>query len=188
MPDTSKMSPEEYKAFTDKMSFPAGVLKDERKAMSVDTMIKLEKAWQAANANMENVPKDLMPASISQRADDSPGFKTGQTVWNRHTHEMFDVIAVDRSSLWCWSFSRSHYETISADDLVATDPRKTIAPPQHCPFCGHEAAVLERPTASRVQCNAMTCDFSGPGRQNRLKAIEAWNSIHVQSTAPGLKS
>lgn len=298
MPDTSKMSPQEYKAFTGKMSFPAGlerggesmnkplsdlpfehlrlldkerIIRQYEQSRKRSLEVMTERAEQDQYGPIENAPlngerevqifkhgqtvwrkydgakvevverpsgfwgkdgeddlvfydaaafQDTEPGKVfndvstpqrsqvismieegirelrkaredeiaAQRSGDLPGFKPGQTVWNRHTHEMFDIVAVDRSSHWCWSVSRGHYETIAADDLVATDPRKTIDPPQHCPFCGHEAAVLERPTASRVQCNAMTCDFSGPGRQNRLKAIEAWNSIHVQSTAPEPKS
>lgn len=74
----------------------------------------------------------------------SEQFKPGQTVWHRSTHEMFDIIAVNRPSCWCWSVSRCHYETISEDMLTTTDPNAEPTPQKSVVLDGFEAGWLLR--------------------------------------------
>lgn len=119
-------------------------------------------------------------------SDTSSEFKPGQTVWQRHTHEMFDIVAVKGPSCWCWSVERCHYETISADDLLATDPNQPAEPvPQNCPWCGCDAEILacKAYRGFIVQCGSIDqhCFFSGSRKPTRLEAVQAWNSISILS-------
>lgn len=127
-----------------------------------------------------------MPLSEENIAFGKCEFKPGQTVWQRYTHEMFDIIAVKGPSCWCWSVERCHYETISADDLLATDPNRPAEPvPQDCPFCGGEAKAMlgDEGQRSYVVCTG-NCRAEGPLLATSLETIQAWNSIRVGPMKP----
>lgn len=142
--DTSKMTPEEYAKHVEGLA----------------TKIR------------SNV--DVTASAEPTGRSTSSKFKPGQTVWNQHTHEMFDIVAINGPNCWCWSVSRCHYETISADDLLATNPNQPAEPaPQKCPSCGSTPVVGD----CNVSCDE--CWMAASKRHTRLEAIQAWNSIRV---------
>lgn len=104
----------------------------------------------------------------------------GQTVWHRHTHEMFDIIAIKGPNCWCWSVSRCKYETISVDDLTATNPESL---PQKCPFCGGEAFPYEATGGHWLSCE--DCLATGPKKPTHLEAIQTWNQIMLNNQPTG---
>ena len=48
--------------------------------------------------------------------------------------------------------------------------------PQDCPFCG-EKAHLWGWTKTYVQCENIKCKLSGPSKDTKEEAVDAWNSI-----------
>lgn len=105
-------------------------------------------------------------------------FQIGQTVFDKHTHAMYEVLAERKGVYWLWDVSDCIQRSKNGDELMADFAKS--AEPQKCPFCGGKAELMEcPPNKPFVRCLKET--FWGPHRDTSEEAIAAWNSIEVVS-------
>lgn len=204
MPDTSKMPPEEYAAYTAKL---ATRTKTASLADSPALCGRCGKLHTETDGNCPNVKPRCETCGWPLYADTKDGctsgncsqrplpqretkpaseFKPGQTVWRKSDGEKFTVSRLsDHDFLVVICENRSiraeNYEDFSATDPRQPGPSAEVENPQKCPFCGNKTKSHENDGNWTCYCPSdgwLMC-LRGPEKPTRLEAIQAWNSIRV---------
>jgi hypothetical protein len=171
MPNTSKMTADEYLAHCERLAqkktadrpepHPWGPLTAKSQEVAESTLAQ----WKMMNSPPKWIPPKPQGESMSQ-------FKPGQTVWRKRDGEKFKVskwtndeylVLIDSANFTCG---------FEWDEFTAIDPNAKPEPQKpNCPFCGVQCEMMEDPFYA--QCVNSDCQASGPIRDTWEEAVSA---------------